>query len=178
MQISLESKRAFVTAGRDGMGRTMAITMHERGAEVFTCDIDPSGLATLPDGITTQECDVSNSSALNAIFDEILPGGLDIMINNAGVGGPTKLVEDVTDEEWDHCISICIDAQLYCARRMAPVFSPRGPSLQGPAERRHYQHDLGCRHHGLPRPVFVCRRQVGGRRLHRDARNGARTRQR
>ena len=34
------------------------------------------------------------------------------MINNAGVGGPTKLVEDVTDEEWDHCMSICIDAQF------------------------------------------------------------------
>ena len=112
MQISLEGKRAFVTAGGDGMGRTTAITMHELGAEVFTCDIDPRGLATLPDGITTWECDVSDSSALNAIFDEILPGGLDIMINNAGVGGPTKLVEDVTDEEWDHCMSICIDRSL------------------------------------------------------------------
>ena len=122
MQISLEGKRALVTAGGDGMGRTTAITMHELGAEVFTCDIDPRGLATLPDGITTWECDVSDSSALNAIFDEILPGGLDIMINNAGVGGPTKLVEDVTDEEWDHCMSICIDAQFYCARRVAPVF--------------------------------------------------------
>ena len=122
MQISLEGKRAFVTAGGDGMGRTTAITMHELGAEVFTCDSDPRGLATLPDGITTWECDVSDSSALNAIFDEILPGGLDIMINNAGVGGPTKLVEDVTDEEWDHCMSICIDAQFYCARRVAPVF--------------------------------------------------------
>ena len=122
MQISLEGKRAFVTAGGDGMGRTTAITMHELGAEVFPCDIDPRGLATLPDGITTWECDVSDSSALNAIFDEILPGGLDIMINNAGVGGPTKLVEDVTAEEWDHCMSICIDAQFYCARRVAPVF--------------------------------------------------------
>ena len=91
------------------MGRTTAITMHELGAEVFTCDSDPRGLATLPDGITTWECDVSDSSALNA-FDEILPGGLDIMINNAGVGGPTKLVEDVTDEEW--ITGICIDAVL------------------------------------------------------------------
>ncbi len=122
MQISLEGKRAFVTAGGDGMGRTTAITMHELGAEVFTCDIDPRGLATLPDGITTWECDVSDSSALDAIFDDILPGGLDIMVNNAGVGGPTKLVEDVTDEEWDHCMSVCIDSQFYCARRVAPVF--------------------------------------------------------
>jgi len=122
MEISLQGRRAFVTAGGDGMGRTTAITMDQLGAEVFTCDIDPSGLATLPDSITSWECDVTDSDALNAVFDRILPGGLDIMVNNAGVGGPTKLVEDVTDEEWDHCMGVCIDAQFYCARRVAPVF--------------------------------------------------------
>lgn len=122
MEISLAGKRAFVTAGGDGMGRTTAITMDELGAEVFTCDIDPSGLETLPDSITTWECDVTDSAALDAIFDEILPGGLDIMVNNAGIGGPTKLVEDITDEEWALCMGVCIDAQFYCARRVAPIF--------------------------------------------------------
>ena len=122
MEISLAGKRAFVTAGGDGMGRTTAMTMDRLGAEVFTCDIDPSGLATLPDSITTFECDVADSDALDAIFDEILPGGLDIMVNNAGVSGPTKNVEDVTNDEWAHCMSVCIDAQFYCARRVAPVF--------------------------------------------------------
>ncbi len=122
MEISLEGKRAFVTAGADGMGRTTAITMDQLGAEVFTCDIDDSGLATLPDSITTWQCDVTDSDALDAIFDEILPGGLDILVNNAGVGGPTKLVEDVTNEEWDHCMGVGINSQFYCARRVAPVF--------------------------------------------------------
>ncbi len=68
MKISLEGKRAFVTAGGDGMGRTTAITMAELGAVVFTCDIDPSGLETLPDSITTWQCDVGDSDALDAIF--------------------------------------------------------------------------------------------------------------
>ncbi len=104
------------------MGRATALAMHAVGAEVFTCDIDPKGLATLPDGITSWECDVSDSSQLNAIFDEILPGGLDIMVNNAGVSGPTKLVEDVTDEEWRHTMAVGIDSQFYCVRRVAPVF--------------------------------------------------------
>ena len=151
MQISLEGN-AFVTAGGDGMGRTTAITMHELGAEVFTCDIDP-GLATLPNGITTWECDVSDSSALDAIFDVILPGGLDIMVNNAGVSGPTKPVEDVTDEEWDHCMSVCIDSQFYCARRVAPVFKAQQSGviinmISGPAS-------------WASQAVLPCRRQVG-----------------
>ena len=122
MEISLAGKRAFITAGGDGIGRTTALTMDRLGAEVFTCDIDPTGLETLPDSITTWRCDVTDSAALNAIFDEILPDGLDILVNNAGIGGPTKLVEDITDEEWDLCMSVGIDAQFYCARRVAPVF--------------------------------------------------------
>ena len=60
--------------------------------------------------------------ALDAVFDEILPGGLDILVNNAGVAGPTKLVEDITNDEWDQCMSVCIDSHFYCVRRAVPVF--------------------------------------------------------
>ena len=122
MEISLTGKRAFITAGGAGMGRATAIAMDRLGAEVFTCDIEPAGLETLPDSITTWTCDVTQSSELDAIFDGILPGGLDIMVNNAGVSGPTKLVEDVTDEEWRHTMAVCVDAQFFCVRRVAPVF--------------------------------------------------------
>lgn len=122
MQISLEGKRAFITAGGAGMGRATALAMHEAGATVFTCDIDTTGLATLPDAITSWTADVSRSSELDAIFDEILPGGLDFMVNNAGVAGPTKLIEDITDEEWRMTMAVCIDSHFFCARRVVPVF--------------------------------------------------------
>ena len=129
MEISLEGKRAFVTAGGDGIGRTTALSLERLGAEVFTCDIDPAGLATLPASIGTWQCDVANSDDLDAIFDEVLPGGLDIMINNAGVSGPTKKVEDITNEEWSQCMGVCIDAQFYCARRVVPVFKAQGSGV-------------------------------------------------
>jgi NAD(P)-dependent dehydrogenase (short-subunit alcohol dehydrogenase family) len=122
MQISLEGKRAFITAGGAGMGRATALAMHKLGAQVFTCDVDAQALSTLPDGIKTFVSDVSNPDAVDAMFDEILPGGLDILVNNAGIGGPTKLVEDVTNEEWRACMSVCIDSQFYCARRAVPTF--------------------------------------------------------
>mgnify|MGYP000601081503 CR=1 FL=1 len=122
MQISLVGKRVMITAGGAGMGRATAIAMHKLGATVFTCDIDEQGLSTLPEGITTFICDVSDSSAIDAIFAEILPDGLDIMVNNAGIGGPTKPVEEVSDEEWSQCMRVCIDSQFYCTRRVVPVF--------------------------------------------------------
>jgi len=122
MQISLEGKRAFVTAGGDGMGRATALAMHAAGAAVFTCDIDPSGLATLPDGIRSSVCDVTDSDALDALLDDVLVDGLDILVNNAGVSGPTKRVEDITNEEWRQTMAVGIDSQFFCARRVVPVF--------------------------------------------------------
>jgi len=122
MQISLDGTRAFITAGGAGMGRATALAMRAVGATVFTCDIDAAALATLPEDITSWTCDVSKSSELDAIFDQILPDGLDFMINNAGIAGPTKLVEDVTDDEWRATMAVCVDSQFYCARRVAPVF--------------------------------------------------------
>ena len=122
MQISLDGKRAFITAGGAGMGRATALALDAIGAEVFTCDIDPSALATLPDSITSWSCDVSKSADLDAIFDEVIPDGLDILINNAGIAGPTKLVEDITDDEWRATMAVDIDAQFFCVRRAVPVF--------------------------------------------------------
>lgn len=122
MEISLEGQRAFVTAGADGIGRAIVLTMHELGAKVFTCDVDQAGLDTLPEGVTSWRCDVADSDALDDLFDRFLPDGLDIMVNNAGVSGPTKLVEDVTNEEWRQTMAVCIDAQFYCVRRVTPVF--------------------------------------------------------
>lgn len=122
MKISLEGKRVFITAGGAGMGRATALAMHGLGATVYTCDLDQTGLDTLPDGIQSWPCDVSNSAELDEIFREILPDGLDVMVNNAGIAGPTKLVEDVTDDEWRDTMAVCIDSHFYCARRVVPVF--------------------------------------------------------
>ncbi len=104
------------------MGRATALAMHHVGAEVFTCDIDAERLATLPEGITSWECDVSDSDQLDAVFDQILPGGLDIMVNNAGISGPTRPVEEVTNDEWRATMGVGIDSQFFCVRRVAPVF--------------------------------------------------------
>jgi NAD(P)-dependent dehydrogenase (short-subunit alcohol dehydrogenase family) len=122
MKVELDGKRVFITAGGAGMGRATAIAMAALGAEVLTCDIDAAALASLPDAIKTFVADVADSDQVDAIFDQILPGGLDILINNAGIAGPTRLVEDITNDEWRQCMAVCIDAQFYCVRRVVPLF--------------------------------------------------------
>ncbi len=129
MKCSLEGKRAFVTAGGAGMGRSTVLALEAAGATVFTCDIDETAMNDLPSSISRWRCDVSSSAELDAIFDEILPGGLDIMINNAGIAGPTKLVEDITDEEWATTLSVTLDSQFYCTRRVVPGFKTQGSGV-------------------------------------------------
>ena len=51
---------------------------------------------------------------------------LDILVNNAGVSGPTKPVEDVTDEEWAHTLGVNVTAQFYMVRRAVPLFRRQG----------------------------------------------------
>ncbi len=108
------------------MGRSTVLALRAAGADVFTCDIDPAALTTLPSGVTSWECDVSSSTSLNGLFDEILADGLDIMINNAGIAGPTKYVEDVTDEEWRQTFAVNVESAFFCTRRVVPVFKAQG----------------------------------------------------
>ena len=122
MEIKFGGKRVFISAGGAGMGKATVLAMHRLGAQVFTCDIDDEGLSTLPSGVTSYHCDVSDPDAVDAMMAQFLPDGLDILVNNAGIGGPTKPVEDVSNDEWRQCMGVCIDAQFYCARRVVPVF--------------------------------------------------------
>ena len=122
MRVSLEGKRAVVTAGGAGMGRATALAMEAIGAHVIVCDIDEAALATLPAGVEARLCDVSDPGQVAGLFQEVLPGGLDILVNNAGIGGPTKPVEQVAVEEWRQVMAVCIDSQFYCARQVVPLF--------------------------------------------------------
>ena len=126
MEVSLEGKRAFITAGAAGMGRATALAMDAVGAEVFTCDIDQRGLDSLPASISSWSCDVTDSGKLDEIFHELSRDGLDILVNNAGIAGPTKLVEDITDEEWHQTMAVGIDSQFFCVRRAVPIFKEQG----------------------------------------------------
>ncbi|RED48564.1 NAD(P)-dependent dehydrogenase (short-subunit alcohol dehydrogenase family) [Aestuariispira insulae] len=122
MRISLEGKRAFVSAGGAGMGRATCLAFRDLGAEVFTCDIDGTALESLPDDIHAFTCDVAEPDAVANLMAEVTAGGLDILVNNAGIAGPTAPVEQILIEDWQRTQDICLNAQFYFARAAIPAF--------------------------------------------------------
>ena len=43
-------------------------------------------------------------------------GGLDCLVNNAGIAGPTAKIEDIDDAAWQNCLDICLNGQFYCIK--------------------------------------------------------------
>jgi NAD(P)-dependent dehydrogenase (short-subunit alcohol dehydrogenase family) len=122
----MPQQRVMITAAADGIGKSMARAFAAEGARVHICDVDEAALekfrAAFPD-IAATRVNVRNEGEIDAWFDDALEdlGGLDVLVNNAGIKGPTAPVEDIELAEWQECLSICLDSYFLCARRAAPV---------------------------------------------------------
>ena len=120
------SQRVMITAAASGIGQAIAEAFHAKGARVNICDASEEALqsfrATHTD-IAATRVNVRSETEIDTWFDEALEdlGGLDVLVNNAGIKGPTAPVDDIELADWRECIEVCLDAQFLCARRAAPV---------------------------------------------------------
>ena len=120
------SQRVMITAAASGIGRAIAEAFQAKGARVHICDANEEALsafrATNPN-IAATRVNVRSETEIDTWFDEALNhlGGLDVLVNNAGIKGPTAAVDDIELADWKECIEVCLDAQFLCARRAAPV---------------------------------------------------------
>ncbi len=121
MDLQLQGARVLVTAGAGGIGREIVQAFHGEGARIATCDVDDGALAALradlPD-VLALRCDVSDTDAAAAFMAQSIAhlGGLDALVNNAGVAGPTAGVEDVAPEDWARTLDVCLTGQFNCTR--------------------------------------------------------------
>ena len=135
MDLHIKKLRVLITAGAAGIGLEIARAFLREGARVHICDVDREALAALrstdPE-ITQSLCDVSDRTQVKNLFAEALQalGGLDCLVNNAGVAGPTGRVEEINPEDWDRCLAIDLTGQFNCARLAIPhLKESANPSL-------------------------------------------------
>jgi NAD(P)-dependent dehydrogenase (short-subunit alcohol dehydrogenase family) len=118
--------RVLVTAGASGIGATLARAFSEAGAHVHICDIDRAALdrlATATPAITSSMADASIERDVDLVFDDVLGtlGGLDVLINNAGIAGPTASIESMDASHWDRTVAVNLKSQFLFARRAVPM---------------------------------------------------------
>ena len=133
--ISLIGKRVLITAGASGIGLVTARGFIEAGARVFICDVNAEALtqaqAALP-GLQGCLADVADEAQVQAMFaqaDAAL-GGLDALINNAGIAGPTALIGDLKREDILRTIEVNVVGQFLCAKHaVGRLREGRGPCI-------------------------------------------------
>jgi NAD(P)-dependent dehydrogenase (short-subunit alcohol dehydrogenase family) len=123
--------RVLITAAATGIGRAIAEGFLARGDRVHVCDVDPDALAAFhaarPEaGLSL--ADVAVEADVDRLFEDAAGylGGLDVLVNNAGIAGPTAPVEEVAYDDWRRCLAVNLDGAFLCARRAAPILKAQG----------------------------------------------------
>ncbi|MEU9352026.1 SDR family oxidoreductase [Streptomyces griseoloalbus] len=113
-----EGLTALVTGGASGIGRATAELLAERGAKVAVLDLDPSPVhKPLTGHLADVTDDVSVRAAVAAAVQEL--GGLDVLVNNAGIGAQGT-VETNSDEEWHRVFDVNVLGMVRTARACLP----------------------------------------------------------
>lgn len=118
-------KKVLITGGASGIGYAIARAFHRDGARVYVCDIDAAALeraaGELP-GLLTLRCTVGEREAVTAMIADAARrlGGLDVLVNCAGIGGPTKPVQELDPAEWDAVIRVNLTGTFDATRAAIP----------------------------------------------------------
>ena len=119
--------RVLITAGASGIGRAMGEAYAVAGFEVWVTDVDANALKSLPSSWHAHLVDAADEPAVAALFDLIkAAGGLDVLCANAGIAGPTALVEDVALADWRACVSVNLEGAFLAAKYAAPLIKSAG----------------------------------------------------
>jgi NAD(P)-dependent dehydrogenase (short-subunit alcohol dehydrogenase family) len=118
-------RKVLVTAGAAGIGLEIIKAFAATGAKVFTCDINEAALKELAQnvpGVITRVCDISKRSDIESMvtFGAEALGGLDVLVNNAGIAGPTAPVEDINPDDWEKVMQVDINGTFNVTRMAIP----------------------------------------------------------
>jgi len=121
----LKNKVAIITGGSRGIGKGMAEIFLSEGASVVICGRDEKSLTgtckdlkKINDNIISIQCDISVENQVKGMICETIKkfGKLDILVNNAAIGGRQKTLEELTESEWDLMFNINAKGPWLCSK--------------------------------------------------------------
>jgi 3-oxoacyl-[acyl-carrier protein] reductase len=158
--VRLQDRIALVTGGGSGIGRAIALRFAEEGARVVVNDVRKDAAEQVVSGLAggrglAIQADVSDSAQVRAMFEEVEQkmGGLDVLVNNAGIGRTSAgdaqklreksdarimeivsgqgvqthldVTQHMTDEAWHRMIGVHLNGTFFCTREALRLMSPR-----------------------------------------------------
>ena len=117
-----------MTGGAGGLGRAITARLRADGFRVAVADLDP-GLAREGDpGLLAAPVDVTDASSADAMREAVLGhwGRIDVLVNNAGIAGPTSPVADYPPDAWQRVIAVNLTGTFHCTRACLPVMTTAG----------------------------------------------------
>lgn len=127
----MQPPRVLITAAASGIGLQTALDFVQQGARVFICDADAAALQhtlTAHPALAGLLCDVSQEEQVAALFAQGVAwlGGLDVLVNCAGIAGPTAAVADTSLSDWRACLAVNLDGTFLCCRAAARILGAQG----------------------------------------------------
>jgi NAD(P)-dependent dehydrogenase (short-subunit alcohol dehydrogenase family) len=118
-------RKVLITAGASGIGKHIAAAFIANGDSVYTCDINEDALqaaATELKGLKTGVCNVGDRAQIEKMVTDAAEqlGGIDVLINNAGIGGPTTPVQDVEADDWEQVLKIDLTGTFLVTKYAIP----------------------------------------------------------
>ena len=125
--MSVNNQKVLVTGGASGIGYAIARKFAEQGASVHVCDINDALIAELnaaDNGIRGSVADAGDELDVDVLFESVLnafDGRLDVLVNNAGIAGPTGPLEKLELDAWLETLRVNVIGTFLCSRRAIPV---------------------------------------------------------
>ncbi len=126
MKASVRGQRVIITGAASGIGEEIARQFLAEGARVHICDNSKETLERcvrdLP-GLGATLADASDPAQVDRLFEEAAAalGGLDVLVNNVGIAGPTGEIDQIDPADWERTLAVNLHSHFYCCRRAAPL---------------------------------------------------------
>jgi NAD(P)-dependent dehydrogenase (short-subunit alcohol dehydrogenase family) len=126
-----EQQVVLITGAASGIGRRTAERFLERGDEVHICDVSADMIGEFLEAnpsATGSVADIGNRDDVDRVFAELAQHHehLDVLVNNAGIAGPSAPIDTHDEDGWDQCIQVNLSGTFYMTRRAVPFLRKSG----------------------------------------------------